>query len=106
MQLAEQVYELTKKFPKEELYGITSQIRRSAISVPSNIAEGSGRRSNKDFIRFLNIASGSLAELETQLTLCRNLEFITDTDLQNTPELINRVGMMITKLRHSLDDKR
>jgi four helix bundle protein len=69
MDLAAQVYSLTAKVPKEELYGLTSQIRRSAVSIPSNIAEGAARHSRKKFIQFLHIASGSVAELETQFLL-------------------------------------
>jgi four helix bundle protein len=76
MLLAKEVYFLTKDFPKEELYGITSQIRRASVSVPSNIAEGAARSSDKEFIQFLYISLGSLSELETQLLLARDLEFI------------------------------
>jgi four helix bundle protein len=76
MDLAAQVYSLTARFPKEELYGLTSQIRRSAVSIPSNIAEGAARHSRKEFIQFLHIASGSVAELETQLLLAIRMRFI------------------------------
>jgi four helix bundle protein len=76
MDLAAQVYSLTTRFPKEELYGLTSQIRRSAVSIPSNIAEGAARHSRKEFIQFLHIASGSVAELETQLLLAIRMGFI------------------------------
>jgi len=75
MLLAKEAYLLTKSFPKEELYGITSQIRRASVSVPSNIAEGAARSSDKEFIQFLYISLGSLSELETQLLLSRDLEF-------------------------------
>jgi len=88
MQLAESVYDTTKLFPKEELYGITSQIRRSVVSIPSNIA------------------AGSLSELETQLLLCVKFKYMNNVDMQKLDELINRIGMMLTKLRLSLDDKR
>ncbi|MBP9793910.1 MAG: four helix bundle protein, partial [Flavobacterium sp.] len=71
------IYNTTKKFPKEEQFGITSQIRRSAISIPSNISEGLGRNSNKDYLRFLNIAIGSLFELQTQLEISKNIEYLT-----------------------------
>jgi len=77
MDLAAQVYSLTARFPKEELYGLTSQIRRSAVSIPSNIAEGAARHSRKEFIQFLHIASGSVAELETQLLLAIQMGFIS-----------------------------
>jgi len=77
MDLAAQVYSLTARFPKEELYGVTSQMRRSAVSIPSNIAEGAARHSRKEFIQFLHIASGSVAELETQLLLAIQMGFIS-----------------------------
>lgn len=80
-ELANLVYELTKKFPKEEVFGMTSQIRRSAISVPSNIAEGCGRSSTKETIHFLFIARGSLYELETQLYLSNDQKYITEEEL-------------------------
>ena len=74
------IYKITQKFPKEELYGLTSQIRRSAISIPSNIAEGSARQSDKEFIQFLHIAMGSLVEIETQLIIAKNLSYIIALD--------------------------
>jgi four helix bundle protein len=77
MDLAAQVYSLTARFPKEELCGLTSQMRRSAVSIPSNIAEGAARHSRKEFIQFLHIASGSVAELETQLLLAIQMGFIS-----------------------------
>jgi len=76
MELAKLVYLITSKFPKEELYGLTQQIRRSAVSIPSNIAEGAARNSRKEFIQFLHISLGSLAELETQLLLSEKLGFL------------------------------
>ncbi len=75
MVLVTEVYEISKKFPKDELYGLTSQIRRCAISLPSNIAEGYGRNSTNDYIHFLRIASGSLYELQTQMEISLNLLF-------------------------------
>ena len=80
--LVTQVYLITKHFPKEELYSITNQIRRCAVSVPSNIAEGCGRQTPKDIIRFLYISRGSLYELETQLYLSNDLKFISDEELK------------------------
>jgi len=76
MELVESIYRLTTQYPKEETYGLTLQTRRSAISIPSNIAEGAARKSKKEFIQFLYIALGSLAELETQLILAARLKFI------------------------------
>jgi len=77
MQLTTEVDLLSAQFPKHEIYGLTSQIQRSAVSVPSNIAEGHGRNSNKEFHHFLGIASGSLSELETQLILAQQLGYLT-----------------------------
>jgi len=82
-ELVKLVYGLTKSFPKEELYGITNQIRRSAVSVPSNIAEGCGRQSNKETIQFLYIAKGSLYELETQLYLSQDIDYISEEELDS-----------------------
>lgn len=77
MDLTEKIYTHTRTFPKEELYGITSQIRRSAVSIPSNIAEGSQRTTDKDFAHFVLIAKGSLAELQTQLILCQKFSYLS-----------------------------
>ncbi len=90
---------MTRNFPKEELFGLVSQMRRAAVSVPSNIAEGAARNSPKDFVRFLYIALGSLAELETQLLLSRDLGF---TDDEESGEGINRVRRMLIGLIKSL----
>lgn len=75
-----EIYKITQTFPKEELYGLVSQIRRSAISIPSNIAEGSARQSDKELIQFLYISLGSLAELETQLIIAENLSYILNSE--------------------------
>lgn len=88
MDLVAQVYSLTNRFPKEELYGLTSQLRRAAISIPSNIAEGAARQSRKEFVQFLHVASGSIAELETHLLLAARLGFgSTETVLIHTEEV-------------------
>lgn len=87
-ELVKQVYLLTKSFPMEELYALTSQIRRSSISVPSNIAEGIGRQSNKETIHFLYIAKGSLQEVETQLYLSYDLEYISEKELKEILEKV------------------
>ena len=81
MELVEKVYRLTKSFPKEEQYGITSQMRRAAISIPSNIAEGASRNSDKEFIQFLYVSSGSLSELETQLLLSKRLGLMDQNEI-------------------------
>ena len=96
MLLAKKIYEICKNFPQEEIYGLTSQIKRSAISVPSNIAEGKGRGTNKDFIYFLRIALGSLYELQTQLELAYEFDFIDNI------EDINNLSIEIEKMINSL----
>jgi len=78
MNLVEDIYRITKDFPKDEKFGLVSQMRRSSISVPSNIAEGSGRDTQGAFLNFLNIARGSLCELETQMLIAHRLGFISD----------------------------
>ena len=93
-QFALAVYKTTKDFPREELYGLTSQIRRSSMSIPTNIAEGSGRFTDKDFARFLQISMGSASEAEYQLLLARDLGFMDDdhyTTLHNQVEEIKRI---------------
>lgn len=82
VELSVRVYEVTASFPKEEVYGLTSQIRRCAVSIPSNISEGAGRNSNKEFIHYLGIANGSCYELQTQLIISNRLNLITDEALQ------------------------
>ncbi len=78
--LVTDIYVLTKNFPKEEVYGLTNQLRRAAVSIPSNIAEGAARQSNKEFIHFLYIALGSFVELDTQLIIAQNLNYINEKD--------------------------
>lgn len=80
MVLVEDIYALTKNFPSDEKYGLSSQIKRAVVSVPSNIAEGAGRKGDKEFIQFLYIAMGSLSELETQLILANRLQFIDSVE--------------------------
>lgn len=94
------VYQLTTAFPESEKFGITNQMRRAAVSIPSNIAEGSARHHAKDFTRFLRIADGSAAELETQLVISLNLGFVTDT-VQLVHEIII-VRRMLAALIKSL----
>lgn len=74
------LYGMTKEFPKEELYGLTSQMRRAAVSIPSNIAEGATRKSKKEYLRFLYIAMGSMSELEYHIHLCRELKYLNESD--------------------------
>lgn len=99
MDLVEQIYRVTAEFPDEEKYGLTSQMRRAAVSIPSNISEGAARGSNKDFIRFLFIARGSLSEIETQLLIAQRLSYIQD--VSTTVELIHHVsGLLGGLIRH------
>ena len=102
MDLVEQCYRVTKVFPKEELFGLTSQIRRAAVSVPANIAEGNGRLHTKDYLNFLGIARGSLRELETHLFICQRIGLIDQQTFDPLFMLAGRVGKMLTKLVQSL----
>jgi len=101
--LVKQVYALTRTFPITEQYALTTQINRSVVSVPSNIAEGWARNSTKDFVRFLCIARGSLAEVETQLTIARDLGYITSAEaesvLGSSTELSKMISASITSLK-------
>lgn len=99
------LYELTDKFPQRELYGLTSQIRRAAVSVPSNIAEGHTRGQTKDLIRFLGISRGSIAELETQLIISERLGYITTEDLKRIMSILDEESRMLAGLRRSLTAK-
>lgn len=105
IELVTETYAKTQDFPKEEIYGITSQIRRCAISIPSNIAEGCGRKTDKDFSNFLSISLGSAFELETQLIICKNLEFVTNEDFNYLESEIQHIQNMIIKLQNSLEKK-
>ena len=98
MDLAKQIYFITKDFPKEEVYGLTSQIRRCAVSIPSNIAEGKGRGGDKEFVRFLQISLGSLYELQTQIELAKEFGFIQngDTLFNLSFELEKMINSLIT----------
>ena len=86
MSLTTKISNSTKKFPKEEIFGLTSQIRRCSISIPSNIAEGFGRDSNKEYLRFLNISIGSLFEMQTQLEIAKNIQYLNEEEFNNLYE--------------------
>ncbi|QMS86472.1 four helix bundle protein (plasmid) [Nostoc edaphicum CCNP1411] len=96
--IAEKCYFLTKLFPKDELYGMVQQIRRSAASIPANIAEGYGRRSTAEYIRFLNIAQGSLNELETHIILSQRVGLCSQTDIESIILLLREESRMIIAL--------
>lgn len=98
MDLAKDVYSLTANFPKEEIYCLVSQMRQSAVSISSNIAEGAARNSRKDFIRFLYTSMGSLAELETQAILSKELVFLRNNELEQRTERIRR--MLFGLIKH------
>ena len=97
------IYKLTKSFPTLELYGLTNQIRRSAVSVPSNIAEGSGRKNTREFIQFLYVSNGSLSELETQLELAHRIGYISN--IENIIEKIKHIRKMLINLIRALENK-
>ncbi len=102
MELAAECYRLTKGFPREELYGMTSQIRRAATSVPANIAEGHGREHRSEFIRFLQIAQGSLKELETHLILAARVLLTTEAEIQSFLEACDQLGRQLHSLIRAL----
>jgi four helix bundle protein len=96
MELVRNIYALTQAFPKDEMFGLTSQIRRAAVSIPSNIAEGAARTGTKEFAQFLNIARGSLSELETQLLIAADLGYVKND--ASVFVLLDRVSRVITGL--------
>ncbi|HLA84794.1 MAG TPA: four helix bundle protein [Thermoguttaceae bacterium] len=102
MELVESVYRVTQSFPREEIYGLTAQIRRAAISIPSNIAEGQGRRSRRDFHHFLAIAYGSLHEVETQTIIGERLGFLNQEIRSEIVEQTSHVGRLLNGLMRSL----
>ena len=102
MQLTVAVYRLTREFPREEQFGLTSQIRRSAVSIPSNIAEGQGRSSVGEFRQFLGIARGSTCEVQTQLEIARALNFGKSSSIDEAESLSNEVRMMLYGMLDSL----
>lgn len=101
-ELVKEVFLLTREFPAEEKFGLTSQILRSVYSIPSNIAEGSGRSSNKDFSRFLDISLGSTFELETQLILASDINYLSEMQLQHIQDLLNEIQKMIYSFKTKL----
>ncbi len=100
--LVKEVFLLTRDFPIEEKFGLVSQILRSAYSIPSNIAEGSGRTTNKEFARFLDIALGSAFELETQLILASDIDYLSENKLQEIQNLLQEIQKMIFSFKMNL----
>ena len=104
MTVAQDVYALVKKLPKEELFALSDQIRRAAVSIPSNIAEGSVRGTDTDFARFLRISHGSLSELETQLILCTRIGYLKEEEIIQVMNTIDEIGKMINSLLTKLNN--
>ncbi len=105
MSLVTEIYRISQKFPKEEIFGLTSQIRRAAVSIPSNIAEGQGKSSTGEFKSFLGHAKGSLAELETQILIAKNLNFVSENEVDQLLILIAEVGRIFNGLVSALKKK-
>jgi four helix bundle protein len=102
MTLAQRCYEVTKRFPKDEMFGMTAQIRRASASIPANIAEGRGRQGTKEFLSFLSIARGSLMELETHLMLSHRVQLMQAQELDELLAITDRISRMLSGLRTSL----
>lgn len=102
MSLVTHVYQITKAFPREEVYGLRAQMRRCAVSVPSNSAEGHGRSSTKDYLRFLDIATGSLYELQTQIEISRNLDYVADDISESLINDCRELERMLSSLTRKL----
>lgn len=105
MELTEMLYGLTEQLPRTEQFGLVTQLRRASISVASNIAEGHARDSTKEYLRFLSMALGSVAEMETQLILCERLKLLPATSVSDALALAGDIGKMIRALRRSLNDR-
>lgn len=104
MQIGKESYFLTRSFPREELYGFTSQIRRSAVSIPANIAEGYGRDSRREYLQFLRIAQGSLKELETHLLLAADVNLTSAASIELILKLCEQTGRMLHSLIRKLQE--
>jgi len=105
VELVLEIYRLTRSFPREEMFGLTMQLKRAATSVPSNISEGAARNQKKEFIRFLRISSGSLAEIETQILIAWHLNYLPGSELNNLTKRINLIGSQISGLIKNLEKK-
>lgn len=103
MDLVKQVYALTRLLPKEEIFALSNQIRRAVVSIPSNIAEGYGRHSRNDYLRFLNIPRGSKNEVETQLQICLMLDYLKPEDIAETQAICTEVGKMLNSLINTVE---
>lgn len=104
MQAVKLLYLLVKKLPKEELFALSDQMRRCAVSIPSNIAEGQQRNSEADFLRFLNYAQGARAELETQLQICVSIGYLREEDIAEIMVLLEEINKMLSSLMRTLSN--
>ena len=98
VELCVEIYKLVKLLPKEEMYGLSDQMRRAVVSIPSNIAEGYTRNSTKEYLNFLSIANGSRTELETQLIICNKIGYLTEKDIEPAMQECEEIGKMISTL--------
>ena len=105
MNLVEETYKITKLLPKEEIYSLSDQMRRAAVSIPSNIAEGHVRKAIKEYVNFLSIARGSNAELQTQLLICVRLQYVTEAEIAKASGLSEEVGKMIQAIIQKLENE-
>ncbi|WP_298221795.1 four helix bundle protein [Flavobacterium sp.] len=105
MSLTTIIYQSTNQFPKEEIFGLTSQIRRASISIPSNIAEGYGRDSNKEYLRFLNFSISSLFELQTQLEIAKNITYLKETEFNNLYEDSRELERMLVSFINKIKER-
>jgi four helix bundle protein len=101
-----EIYQVTESFPKDERFGLISQIRRAAVSIPANISEGAARRTNKEFLQFLAIAQGSASEIETELLISYKLGFLAETQLGSLNKTLDDIGRMLTGLSSHIAAKR
>lgn len=99
LELVTDIYKTTERFPREERFGLTSQIRRAAVSIPANIAEGAGRHSKKEFAHFLSNSQGSASELETELVIANRLGYLDETTFSSLLAKLERIGRLVTGLR-------
>jgi four helix bundle protein len=106
MELVKEIYLLGKKMPPDEIYALTNQMKRAAISIPANIAEGHGRTGKKEFLHFLSIANGSRTELETELQICVKIGYLTDKDINNAMYLSIEIAKMLKSLMQKLRRER
>jgi len=105
MAFVTELYKLTRKYPNDEQYGLINQLRRAAVSIPSNIAEGCARRNTKEYIQFLYVSLGSASEIETQIIISYNLEYVSNIEQQNMLEILEEIIRMLVGLIKSLSNR-